>query len=232
MAIINLDVDKIISISNELNSLDTTLLNSYVPELKDIIGQIKNNVRNEQVNSILGTISSQVDSISGELATDLPRLEQFLESQMQTYKLTEAEAEEKVNAVLQKMGAFGGVAYTTTQGGGATVGGNGGTTTTTATPSSSNNGVGLGEKMASGAVTGAVLGGVGIATGVATTMLVGTKAGAALGAVGGPVGVAIGAAAGAVIGAAAPAVINVAAKGVSVIGKGITAAGNWLDSIF
>lgn len=109
MAIINLDVEKILSISNELNSLDTTLLNSYVPEIKDIINQIKSNVLNDQVNSILGTIASQVDSISGELSVDLPKLEQFLETQMQSYQATEAEAQAKLQAVVNTMGGFAGV---------------------------------------------------------------------------------------------------------------------------
>ena len=73
-------------------------MNSYFPDLKDLIEQIKNNVQNEQLNSILGTISSQVGTISNELSSDLPRLEEFLESQMQSYKTTEAEAEAKAKA--------------------------------------------------------------------------------------------------------------------------------------
>lgn len=122
MAIINLDVEKILSISNELNSLDTTLLNSYVPEIKDIINQIKSNVLNDQVNSILGTIASQVDSISGELAVDLPKLEQFLETQMQSYQTTEAEAQAKLQAVVNTMGGFAGMQPVSIEGGGATTG--------------------------------------------------------------------------------------------------------------
>ena len=109
MATINLDTEKILSISNELNSLDETLLNSYVPELKDIISQIKSNVLNDQVNSILGTISSQVDQICGGLIIDLPRLEQFLETQMQSYQTSEADAEAKLQSVVNAMGGFAGV---------------------------------------------------------------------------------------------------------------------------
>jgi len=109
MAIINLDLSKITSISNELSALDTTLLNSYVPELKGIINEIKNNVRNTEVNSILGTISSQVDTISGELAVDLPKLEAFLENQMKSYQVSETEAAERVDSVVQKMASFAGM---------------------------------------------------------------------------------------------------------------------------
>lgn len=108
MANINLSNDRIKSINNEITSLDSALLNSYVPSLKDTIGQIKSNVLNEQVNQILGTISSQVDTISGELGTDLPKLEQFLDTQMTEYTTSESEAEEKVNTVLGKMQAFAG----------------------------------------------------------------------------------------------------------------------------
>ena len=128
MAIINLDVEKILSISNELSSLDTTLLNSYVPEIKDIINQIKSNVLNEQVNSILGTISSQVDSISGELAVDLPKLEQFLETQMQSYQTTEADAQAKLQAVVNTMGGFAGMQPVDIAAGGGTTPAEGGTT--------------------------------------------------------------------------------------------------------
>ena len=108
MAIINLSNEKIESLNSEIGSLDSTLLNSYFPQLKEIIGRIKSNVLNDQVNQILGNISTQVDTISGELSTDLPRLEEFLTSQMQQYVTSESEAEAKVNAVLQKMNSFSG----------------------------------------------------------------------------------------------------------------------------
>lgn len=114
MANINLSNDKIKSINSEITSLDSALLNSYIPSLKDTIGQIKSNVLNEQVNQILGTISSQVDTISGELRTDLPKLEQFLDTQMTEYTTSESEAEGKVNTVLGKMQAFAGETSTAT----------------------------------------------------------------------------------------------------------------------
>lgn len=106
MAIINLSNDKISSLSTEIESLDSTLLGSYLPELSSVVGEIKGNVLNEQINQILGTISSQIETISGELKTDLPKLEQFLNKQMTEYKTSEADAEAKVNAVLSRMESF------------------------------------------------------------------------------------------------------------------------------
>lgn len=229
MAIINLSNDKISSLNTEIGSLDSTLINSYFPELKDIINEIKSNVKNDQINQILGTISSQVDTISGELSTELPKLEDFLTSQMTEYTISESEAETKVNAVLQKMMAFSGML---SKDDGTTISAGTSSSTSSSTVSTSNKGSNLGGKVASGAVTGAVLGGVGVGTGLVAGALVGTKAGAALGAVGGPVGIAIGAAAGAAIGAAAPVIVNAGAKGISLLGKGVTGVGNWLDSIY
>lgn len=218
MAIINLDVEKILSISNELNSLDTTLLNSYVPELKDIINQIKSNVLNEQVNSILGTISSQVDSISGELAVDLPKLEQFLDTQMQSYQTTEADAQAKLQAVVNTMGGFAGMQPLNIDGGGSAPAPSGGGTA----PSG-------GENAPSGGTT--TSGGSGKANDNSIYGAMGASAlgGAAVGAaVGGPIGAAVGG----VIGAAAPVAVDLAGKAVSGVGWCLNKVGSWAEGLF
>ena len=205
MAIINLDVEKILSISNELNSLDTSLLNSYVPELKDIINQIKSNVLNDQVNSILGTISSQVDSISGELAVDLPKLEQFLETQMQSYQTTEADAQAKLQAVVNAMGGFAGMQPLNIDNGGTTItGGNttGGNTTNTGKENDNS----IYGAMGASALGGAAVGGI----------------------VAGPVGAAVGA----VVGAAAPVAVDLAGKVVQGAGWCLEKVGGWAEGLF
>ena len=209
MAIINLDVEKILSISNELNSLDTTLLNSYVPELKDIINQIKSNVLNEQVNSILGTISSQVDSISGELAVDLPKLEQFLDTQMQSYQTTEADAQAKLQAVVNTMGGFAGMQPLNIDGGGTAPSG-GGTTPSGGTTTSGGSGK-ANDNSIYGAMGASALGGAAVGA-----------------AVGGPIGAAVGG----VIGAAAPVAVDLAGKAVSGVGWCLNKVGSWAEGLF
>ncbi len=230
MAMINLDVEKITSISNELDSLNTTLINNYTPELKDNLISISSNVRNTQINSILTNISSQIDTITGELSQQLPRLQEFLVSQMQSYTSTEQQAEADLNTVLQKMNTFSG--NTAAFAAGSTAG-QVGTTLDSSSNSeysaSSSTGTGLGGKVASGAVSGAVLGGIAGATGIGAAAMFGTSLGTVLG---GPLGTVVGAGIGAAVGAVTPVVCNVAAKGVSVLGKGLTAAGDFLDGIF
>ncbi len=109
MAMINLSVDQVESISNELESVNSTLLNSYTPELQNNIASIKSNVLNTQINSILDSISKQIETITTELSQQLPRLQEFLTSQIKSYKVTEAEAEANLNAVLQRMSTISGV---------------------------------------------------------------------------------------------------------------------------
>ena len=113
MAIIVLDQTQLKNINNELNSLDTTLLKDYFPELEDLISQIKNNVQNSEIHSILNTISGQISTISGDIGYQLPKLERFLEEQLSSYTTTEEEAESRVNKVVQTMATFAGYDNTT-----------------------------------------------------------------------------------------------------------------------
>lgn len=106
MAVINLDVEKIKSINDDLESSNATLLNNYFPNLVDLLGNIKTNVKNYQLNSILNTITSQVNGVSANLKKDLPTVTSFLESQMKSYVLSEEEAESAVNEVLGEMESF------------------------------------------------------------------------------------------------------------------------------
>lgn len=112
MAKINLDVDRIISISNELDSLNRTLISSYTPELKDTVAAIRYNVQSTQMNSILSTIVAQIDSITNDISTQLPKLESFLETQMKTYQTTEFEAEYKLEIAHQRMQQLVGIVDT------------------------------------------------------------------------------------------------------------------------
>lgn len=231
MATINLDVQTIQSINSEISSLDTTLLNNYLPELESELNAINSNVQGDQIHSIIGNINQQFASVKSSLSTEFPKLENFLETQMTSYSQNEDELDSELVAVLQKMALLSGegIKNFNTNGNslnGSTLSSANVSSTTQTTSSKDNNGSDLAGKVKSGAVTGAVLGGVGMATGVATTMLVGTKLGAALGSCTIPgVGTAVGAAAGALIGAAAPVVING-------VGKGLEAVGGWLDSIY
>lgn len=206
MASINLSNDKIQSINNEITSLDSALINSYIPSLNDVISQIKSNVLNEQVNQILNSISSQINTIGSELQVDLPKLEQFLDNQMTEYTTSESDAETKVNAALNKMQLFAGSKSTLNTvtsnvfSGGAVNSSNNGTPLSTRQQSasySSNRG-GLGSKITSGAVTGAIIGGT----------------------------------SGAMIGAISPIATNAAKYGLSALGQSMSDVSSWLDNMY
>lgn len=103
MAIINLDAEQLKSLNTEIGSLDQSLLQSYLPQLENELGQVRSNVQNAELNSILNTISSQFTGVKSALSTELPKLETFLDEQIQSYATTEQEAAEAVNAVVSRM---------------------------------------------------------------------------------------------------------------------------------
>lgn len=103
MAVINLDADQLKSLNTEISSLDQTLLQSYLPQLEEELGQIRSNVQNAELNSILNTISSQFGGVKSALSTELPKLETFLDEQIQSYATTEQAAADAVNAVVNRM---------------------------------------------------------------------------------------------------------------------------------
>ena len=109
MAVINLDEAAIKSLNTEISSLDQALISSYFPDLASELSAVRSNVQNAEINQILTTIETQVDTIKGELSTELPRLEEFLDQQLSSYITTEAEAEEAVMAVVGKMAELAGV---------------------------------------------------------------------------------------------------------------------------
>ncbi len=217
MASINLSNDKIQSINNEITSLDSVLINSYIPSLNDVISQIKSNVLNEQVNQILNSISSQINTIGSELQVDLPKLEQFLDNQMTEYTTSESDAEAKVNVALNKMQLFASSKSTLNTvtsnvfSGKSVNSSNNGTPLSTrqqsASYSSDRSGLGgkiatdrsnLGSKITSGAVTGAMVGGT----------------------------------SGAMIGAISPVATNAAKYGLSALGQSMSDVSSWLDNMY
>lgn len=103
MAVINLEADQLKTLNTEISSLDQTLLQSYLPQLENELSQIRANVQNAELNSILNTISSQFDGVKSALSTELPKLESFLDEQLQSYTTTEQEAADAVNAVVNRM---------------------------------------------------------------------------------------------------------------------------------
>lgn len=108
MATINLDTQVIQNINSEISSLDTSLLNNYLPELETELNSINSNGQGDELHSIINTINQQFASVKSELSTALPKLENFLESQMTSYGQTEEELDAELTAVLQKMALLSG----------------------------------------------------------------------------------------------------------------------------
>lgn len=108
MAAINLDSQTIQNIGTEVETLDTTLLNSYFPELESELSAIANNVQGSEVHSVLNQITAQFGTVKSDLSTMLPKLESFLGEQMTTYSTTEEELDGELKAVLQKMALIAG----------------------------------------------------------------------------------------------------------------------------
>lgn len=109
MAIINIDTDRLRNINSNISTLDNTLLNSYIPSLESELQNVYNNVQNVEVRNIISTINEKISSITASLKTDLPRLEEFLDSQLSSYQSSVEEAESTLKSVVAKMGALAGI---------------------------------------------------------------------------------------------------------------------------
>ena len=103
MSVINLNTQQIQSLNTEISALDQTLLQSYLPSLDQELSAIRANVQNAEINSLLGTIAEQFNSVKATLSTELPKLEEFLDSQMKEYDTSEEEALAALEAVVAKM---------------------------------------------------------------------------------------------------------------------------------
>lgn len=106
MAVISLNTQQIESINAEITALDNTLLQSYLPELDSELTAIRANVQNAEINQLLSTISQQFNNVKATLAVELPKLEQFLESQMRSYDIQEEEALAALEAVVARMNSL------------------------------------------------------------------------------------------------------------------------------
>lgn len=103
MAVINLDSQTIESIGSEISALDTTLLQSYFPELESELSSIASNVQGDELHSIINTINSQFSGVKSSLSTELPKLETFLNEQMKSYGQSEEELDAELTSILAKM---------------------------------------------------------------------------------------------------------------------------------
>lgn len=108
MAIINIDTEKLRSINSNIAALDNTLLNNYVPALETELQGVYNNVQNTEVRGLINTINEKISTITTSLKTELPRLEEFLDTQISSYQMSVDEAEAALTAVVSKMAAFAG----------------------------------------------------------------------------------------------------------------------------
>lgn len=108
MAIINIDTEKLKSINSDIAILDNTLLNNYIPSLENELQAIYNNVQNTEVRGIINTINEKISTITSSLKTELPRLEEFLDTQITSYQLSVEETEAALTAVVSKMATVAG----------------------------------------------------------------------------------------------------------------------------
>lgn len=117
MSVINLDSQVVKTIGSEIATLDTTLLQSYFPELESELSTIASNVKGEELHAILNTLNSQFSSVKAELSIALPKLENFLEEQVTSYTQTEEELDGELSSVLSKMGSIAGTTIVSTNNG-------------------------------------------------------------------------------------------------------------------
>lgn len=114
MAVISLDTQQIQTLSSEISSLDTTMLENYLPQLESELNAIYANVQGEELHSIINTINSQFSNVKTNLSAELPKLEAFLEEQIKSYTMTEQELDAELSNVLNKMAAIAGTGVTVT----------------------------------------------------------------------------------------------------------------------
>ena len=103
MAIISLDSQQLNSINQEIIILDSMLLKKYLPELETELDLINNNIKGNEINRIINTILSQFQEVKSTLTTELPKLEEFLDQQLQSYTQTEEVLEQAVLNIIYKM---------------------------------------------------------------------------------------------------------------------------------
>lgn len=103
MSVINLDSQVVKTIGSEIATLDTTLLQSYFPELESELSTIASNVKGDELHAILNTLNSQFSGVKADLSVALPKLENFLEEQVTSYTQTEEELDSELTSVVAKM---------------------------------------------------------------------------------------------------------------------------------
>lgn len=103
MAMINLDANRISTLNTELNSLDSALINNYLPALAEELGHILNNIQGEELHEVLGSVNNGFQNVKLSLGEELPKLESFLEEQLTSYTFTEEELEDQLYAIFDRM---------------------------------------------------------------------------------------------------------------------------------
>lgn len=118
---ISLDVEQIRRLNTEISALDSTLLGNYLPNLSSTLDAVNTNLLSDEVNATLLRITSQVESVKSSLSVGLPKLEDFLYSQLSEYSINEETASEALKATIEKMNTLLGVAGSTVVGTSSTI---------------------------------------------------------------------------------------------------------------
>ena len=111
MAIINIDTERLKSINSDIATLDNTLINNYIPALESELQAIYGNIQNAEVRGIINTINEKISTITSSLKSELPRLEEFLDTQITSYQLSVDEAEAALTAAVSKMATISGATF-------------------------------------------------------------------------------------------------------------------------
>lgn len=113
MALINLDPEALSALNTDISSLDDSLINNYLPRLNSGLKEILANVQSSRINMYVNQISDGVTTISKNLSTRLPELEQFLFYQIASYDSSVQDAVKKISDVIVKMQNLSGIEVNT-----------------------------------------------------------------------------------------------------------------------
>ena len=103
MSAINLDITRIRSINTNMSEATEKLIKRIFPEISSTLNVTKANILSTELNQTISTIVTQYEAVQDQLTKELPRLQEFIEQQMNSYALDKETTLQNLQSVLSRM---------------------------------------------------------------------------------------------------------------------------------